>query len=297
MSKITDPGLSGVAETSLVTLYLRAMESQRPDALLKDEIAVALVKQMDHDFSWIAQIPLSEVDKVALMLRSLEFDRRARDFLAQHPDAVVVHIGGGLDTRFERVDDGHVQWYELDFPDVLALRRKLLGGEGRRHHLLAGSALDGTWLDKMGARDRSPCLFLAEGVSMYLEVAQFKALVLTLRDNFPGSEFVFDAFSPLHIWTSNLRIAMVGLAGRFPSFHWGLWYGQEVEAWGEGIQLLGEWCFLDEPEPRLEPVRWLRHFPVAARAAHIYHFRLGEGAAQAKGRQSTTPAPRIHRTR
>jgi methyltransferase (TIGR00027 family) len=282
MSRIAVPALSKVAETSLLTLYLRAVESQRADALIKDERAMALLGQMHHDFSWVKLLPLSELDKLALILRSLEFDRYACDFLAQHANALVVHIGCGLDSRFERVDDGHVHWYDLDFPDIIELRRKLLGDEGKRHHGLACSACDKAWLASLIAQRRRPMLFLAEGVSMYMDEAQFKALVLTLRDNFPGSELVFDAFSPLHIWTSNLRITMAGLAERFPRVQWGLWYGQEVEAWGEGIHLLDDWGFLDRPEPRLEYVRWLRVVPAVARAARIYHFHLGE-------------APRLHR--
>jgi len=66
MSEITDLSLSGVAETLLITLYIRAMESQRPDALLKDEKAVALVTQMSYDFARIKQIKMDEDDKVAI---------------------------------------------------------------------------------------------------------------------------------------------------------------------------------------------------------------------------------------
>jgi O-methyltransferase involved in polyketide biosynthesis len=287
MSKTVNPALSGVAETLLLTLYLRAMESQRPDALIKDERAVALIGKIGLDFSWVKQIPLSEDDKVAVILRSLEFDRYARDFLACHSGAVVVHIGCGLDSRFERVDDGHVQWYDLDFPDVIKLRRKLMGDEGKRHHLLACSALDKAWLDRVGTPGRRPRLFLAEGVSMYLEEVQFKSLVQMLRDHFQGSELVFDAFSPLYIWSSNFRASVSGLATRFPHFHWGLWSGQEIEAWGEGIHLLDEWCFLDRPEPRLEHVRWLRYIPAVARAARVYHFRLGDAPARTRASRAS----------
>src|SRR5512136_2329712 len=104
MSENTNQGLSGVAETLLMTLYIRAMESQRPDALIKDEKAVALVTQMSYDFNRIRQVKMDDDDKVGVILRNLEFDRQVRDFLARHPKAAVVHIGCGLDSRFERVD-------------------------------------------------------------------------------------------------------------------------------------------------------------------------------------------------
>ena len=153
MTETTKPNLSGVTETLLITLYLRAMESQRPDALIVDEKAVELVTRMSYDFDRIRRIPLSEANKLVIILRNREFDRYARDFLARHPQAVVVHIGCGFDTRFERVDNGQVEWYDLDLPDVIELRRKLIGDEAGRYHLLGCSVLDNAWLDTVRCID------------------------------------------------------------------------------------------------------------------------------------------------
>ena len=275
MSETNSQTPSSVAETMLATLYIRAMESQRSDAIVKDEKAVALVREMRYDLDRIRQLPLSKVNKVTLVLRTREIDRYARDFLARRPAAVVIHIGCGLDSRFERVDNGQVEWYDLGLPDVIALRRKFIGDEGERYHLLGGSVLDNTWLGTVSAHRARPFLFLAEGVFMYFEKAQVKSLVLTLRDHFPGAELVFDAFSPLHIWINRLQMSIANL--EFGAlFHWGLWRGQEIEGWGAGIRLLDDWGYLDRPEPRLAHVRWMRHIPLAARAGRIYHFRLGK---------------------
>jgi len=263
--------LSGVAETLLVTLYLRAMESRRPDALIKDEKAVALVAQMSYDFARIKLLRLSEANKLVIILRNREFDRYARDFLSRHLEAVVVHIGCGLDSRFERVDNGQVEWYELDLPDVIELRRKLIGDEGGRYHLLGCSVLEDTWLEAVSALGRRPFLFLAEGVFMYLEGAQVKSLVLTLLEHFPGAELVFDTYSPIHVWVSNLQTARFGFR-----CHWGIWHGQELESWGDGICLLDEWGYLDPNEPRLAYIRRLRPIESLFRTIRIYHFQLGE---------------------
>jgi len=273
MSETESQTLSGVSETLLITLYLRAMESQRPDALIKDEKAAAMVAQMGYDFAQVRQIPLSEINKLVIILRSREFDRYAQDFLRRQPEAVVVHMGCGLDSRFERVDNGRVEWYDLDLPAVIGLRRKHLGGEKGRYHLLACSVLDKTWLDRVSAHNRRPFLFLAEGVFMYFEGAQVKSLVLTLRDRFPGAELVFDAYSPLHVWRHNLQTSASRIDLRV---HWGIWHGREIEGWGEGIRLLDEWGFFDRPEPRLARIRWLRRIEALARTLRIYHFRLGQ---------------------
>jgi len=275
MSEMADQNLSGVAETLLMTLYIRAMESQRPDALIKDEKAVALVAQMSYDFDRVRQIKMDEDDKVSVILRNREFDRYARDFLARHPEAVVVHIGCGLDSRFERVDNGQVEWYDLDLPEVIELRRKLIGDEGKRYHLLGCSAFDSAWLDAVSDPRQRPFLFMAEGVLMYFEEAQVKSLVLTLRDHFPGAELVIDAFLPYIVWANNLRLSITKFGARY---HWGLKRGQEIEGWGDGIRLLDEWGYFDRPEPRLDHIRWMRHIPLLARVLRIYHFHLGKAA-------------------
>jgi O-methyltransferase involved in polyketide biosynthesis len=275
MSETNTQDLSGVAETLLMTLYIRAMESQRPDALIKDEKAVALVTQMSYDFDRVRQIKMDEDDKVGVILRNREFDRYARDFLARHPEAVVVHIGCGLDSRFERVDKGKVEWYDLDLPEVIELRRKSIGDEEGCYHLLGCSAFDSAWLDTVSVHRQRPFLFLAEGVFMYFEVAQVKSLVLMLRDRFPGAELVFDAFSPFLVRANNLRLSITKFGARY---HWGLRRGQELESWGDGIHLLDEWGYLDRPEPRLDHIRWMRHIPLLARVLRIYHYRLGKAA-------------------
>ncbi len=97
--------LNAVSQTLLIPLYFRAMESQRPDALVRDPKAVELVGQLDCDFSGVQKLKNEQVN---FLLRMREFDRQARAFLAEHPDGVIVDLGCGLDTRFERVDNGQV---------------------------------------------------------------------------------------------------------------------------------------------------------------------------------------------
>ena len=113
---------------------------------MKDEKAVTLVTQMSYDFDQVRKIRMNEGNKVARIMLTREMDRYARDFLSRHPEAVVVHIGCGLDSRFERVDNGQVEWYDLDLPDVIELRRKFIGDEGGCYHLLACSVLEDAWL-------------------------------------------------------------------------------------------------------------------------------------------------------
>jgi len=278
MAEITNHNLGGVAETLLLPLYIRALESQRPDALIKDERAEALVRKLDQETLRKTLALTDDFSRVAVILEGREFDRFTQDFLARHPDAVVVHIGCGLDTRFERVDNGRVEWYDLDLPEVIELRRKLVGGEGVRHHFLACSALDRAWMDTVSAHHQRPFLFLAEGVFMYFEEAQVKSLVLTLSDHFPGAELVFDAFSPFMRWGHNVRVTRTRV-GTY--LHWALKHGQDLERWsgaggagGAGIRLLDERFPFQYPEPRMRRALKMRLFPFLATAVGVFHYQL-----------------------
>jgi O-methyltransferase involved in polyketide biosynthesis len=261
--------LDGVSETLLITLYTRAKESQRPDAMLKDDKAVEMVKRINYDFS---RARVQTHDEVAIIMRMREFDRFTREFLVRNPDAVIVHIGCGLDTRFERVDNGRVEWYDLDLPHVIKLRRELMGDETGRYHLLGSSAFEDDWLETVSIHRRHPVLFLAEGVLPYFEEAQVISLFFKLRDRFPGAEFVFDGMSPFVIWADNLQLKHSKMEARL---HWGLKSGREIETWDDGFRMLGEWYYFDHPEPRLKAYQWIRHFPAVAKSSGIFHYRLG----------------------
>ena len=269
MSEKIPKNWDAVSETLLIPLYARAVESQRPNPLIKDDRAVEIVRQTDYDFG---RMKLSDGDKVAMILRLREFDRLVIEFLTRHPEAAVVHIGCGLDTRFERVDDQQVEWYDLDLPEVIELRKRLIGGEKARYHLLSSSVFDEAWLESLQIHPQRPFLFLAEGVLPYFEEGRIKTLVLTLQNRFPGAELVFDAHTPFAIWTDNLQFAIGGLRVRM---HWGLKNAKDLENWRAGIALLEEWYFLDCLEPRLGAMQWMRRFPFLRKSAGIFHYRLG----------------------
>ena len=277
MSEAKPLTLRGIPETLLTTLYLRALETQRPDALIMDEKAVELVNRLSanttirYDFERVRRIPLSETNRLVIILRNRQIDRRAQEFLRRHPISTVVHIGCGLDARFERLDNGQVEWFDLDLPDVIALRRRLIGDERDRYHLLGCSVFDDAWMEALSAHRRQPVLFLAEGVFMYFDEAQVKSLVLKLRDHFPGVELVFDIHTPLHNLVSNIQLTR----SLVPHLRWGMWSAKEVESWAAGIRLLDVWGFFDEPTPRLKSIRWFRPLESLFRTQRIYHFQLG----------------------
>ncbi len=269
MPEKTEPKLKNVAETLLIPLYYRAIETQRPDALIKDDKAVEMIERLDCDFS---RLQLRGHDKIAVIMRVMQFDRFAREFLVRNPDGAIVHIGCGLDTRFERVDNGRVEWYDLDLPEVVELRQKLVSWDMERYHLLSGSVFDVAWMEALQAHSQRPKLFLAEGVFPYFEEAQIKSLVLALHTHFPGAELVCDGLTPLMVRLDNLQLTFAKIDARL---HWGLKHGIDVESWGDGISLLEEWFYYQGTDPRMSSFRWMRFFPALGKGVGIFHYKLG----------------------
>ncbi len=261
--------LEGVSETLLMTLYARARESQRPNGMIHDDKAVEMANKIAGNFS---RLRMQRHDEIAVIMRMRKFDNYVRDFLTRNPDGVVVHIGCGLDTRFERVDNGRLEWFDLDMPAVMELRQKLISNESKRYHTLAASAFEDGWFQEVSQYKPRPFMFLAEGVFPYFEEAQIKSLFLKLRDHFPGSELVCDAHTPFVIWADNMHLALAGVKARL---HWRLKHGRDVEDWGERICLLDEWNYFEEDEPAMKAFRWVRLIPPLAKSSGIFHYRLG----------------------
>ena len=273
-TKILPEALSDVSETMLMTLYARALESRRPDALVRDPRAEELVARIDYDF---ARFRIDADNQVVPGLRLQQLDRIARVFMTVHPDGVVVHIGCGLDTRFDRVDNGQVLWYDLDLPPVIEMRRKLLE-ETPRYKMIASSALDLAWLDRVDVHPGKSFLFIAEGVLMYFSEAEVRRLVLALRERFAGAELAFDAARPLLMWLYNLGFRLRHLDARL---RWSLRPYDALEAWAPGIQLLEVWNLtsLKEFPSRRKRLRTLVClFPSFGKMGAILHYRLGESS-------------------
>jgi O-methyltransferase involved in polyketide biosynthesis len=204
--------LGGVPET----LYHRALEARRPDAVLKDPKAVELVERIDHPFEQrFGSGRLAQWQ--ALRVRC--FDRAIRRFLAAHPDTTVVALGEGLETQFWRVDNGRVRWVGADVPETAALRARLLPEEPRRRSI-ACSALDERWMDEIDAS--GGVLVTAQGLLMYFELPDVHRLIAACAERFPGGTLLFDAL-PRWLSAASRRGGVKGGGGyRPPPWLWGI---------------------------------------------------------------------------
>lgn len=268
--QIADP----VSKTLLIPLWARALEQREPEPLVRDPLAAEMVEQIDYDWR---RIRLSRGDLVQCVVRLREFDRFVRDFLVRYPSATVLHLGCGLDARFQRVDNGLVRWFDLDLPDVIAMRRELVP-EAARNRFVPGSILEPDWVEQLDLSGAGPVLFVSEAVLVYFAEGRVRDLVVELTRRCPGAELVTDVCTPLAMRLDNLHLTVTRSSARL---HWAVRDPRELEAWAQGIELMESFCYFDHLEPRMRLPAWMARIPGLRRASSIQRYRLGT-ASQAR---------------
>ncbi|MFE7897765.1 class I SAM-dependent methyltransferase [Streptomyces sp. NPDC057424] len=238
------PQLGTVQETLLIPLYARAMENRKEFPLLRDVRAEEIVAGIDYDFARFDGLP----SLTGAMLRTVLFDRWVADFLAAHPDATVVEIGTGLNTRYERLDNGRVRWFDLDLPDVIDLRRAFFADTPRRT-MVAASVTDEAWAAEVASRTDGPYLLVAEAVLPYLYESDVRRVVDLLSDRFPGSLLALDTAGPGFFDTQEEHDALSKVAARM---HWCCPDLAGLDAWRPGVHVLASHTLTSLPHPLVD---------------------------------------------
>jgi O-methyltransferase involved in polyketide biosynthesis len=145
-------------------------------------------------------------------------------------------VGCGLDTTFERTDNGRLKWYDLDLADVIELRSKFIQ-ESDRRKFIASSFLEEEWLKNIEVSGN--VLFIAAGVFYYFEEGQIKDFILRLADKFPGSEILFDVSSPLGVRVANKKVVESSGLDEKSHLKWGLENKMSIPAWDSRIKVIG----------------------------------------------------------
>lgn len=205
-----------VQETLVIPLYSRKLCTELYPNLFQDETAVRLIDQIDYDFSETEKKSRSLMQRfgsleVAMRQNDLAFE--VRDYLKGHPNAAVVNLGCGLDGTGRACDNGSCKIYNLDYPDVIAVRNELLPA-GEREKNIPCDLNNTEWFAKIDASGGA--VFFASGVFYYFLTEQVKALVQSMADAFPGGVLVFDAANRTAVkmiaktWLKSAKIKDVG---------------------------------------------------------------------------------------
>ncbi len=210
--------------TNLGTLYGRALDARRKDPILGDTAADEAVKKIDYDFS---KLGVNENSSVSVAIRARAIDAMAAEWLAEHPDAIVVHLGCGMDTRVYRLDPPpSVTWFDVDYPEVVDVRGRIYP-ERPGYAMIGSSVTDFGWLDQVPG-DRE-ALIVAEGLTMYLTAESGTELVRRLVGRFPSGRIVADFFSSLGVKAQMIN-PVVRRSGA--TLHWGIDDPHELERYG-----------------------------------------------------------------
>ena len=251
MTKVTVE-LGPVQETLLIPLLGRAVETQKRNGLIQDKKAVSIVESLDYDFSkWKKSKSL-----IGATVRTRMFDDDVRAFLVKHPTGTVVEIGCGLNTRFERLDNGQARWFDLDLPDSLALRRQFFQDQPRRT-MVEASVLETDWMETVAATG-GPWCFISEAVIIYLEPAQARQAITQIAHRFPGAWLLTDTTSQKMVDGQSTHDAMRYM----PQASWFRWPcddPHEIESWAN-LRLVQSRTFLDAGDELMQHAPWSMRF-------------------------------------
>lgn len=234
--------------TNLVTLYLRAHESRSRRPILGDQAAAEAVDRIDYDFKRMQRTMVPAWNQYLVALRAKQLDDWCADFLQRHPDAVVLHLGCGLDGRaFRLAPPPSVLWFDLDQPHVIELRRRLY--DDTEHYRMIGSSVtDPGWLEQIPAGRAT--LVVAEGLLMYVSECEVRQLLDRVIDRFDGGELLFDTLSPLSPKLS--KVMTKGIIKR------GIGNARDIQTWNPRLRFLERTSILaGYSEIESTPVRWI----------------------------------------
>lgn len=190
---------NSVQETLIIPLYARKVCSELYPSLYRDETANQLIDKIDYDFSDATKNShalMQRFGSLEVAMRQNDIAFEIRDYLNSHPKAAVVNLGCGLDATGRACDNGICKIYNLDFPDVIAVRNELLP-VGDREKNIPCNINERSWFDEIDASDGA--IFFASGVFYYFLSEQVRDLVRAMTDAFPSCVLIFDAANRLAV--------------------------------------------------------------------------------------------------
>jgi O-methyltransferase involved in polyketide biosynthesis len=228
--------LGDVQITMLMPLIGRAVMTRKNSRLINDPRAVEIVDSLDYDFSkWEKSKSL-----VGATLRTRMFDDFVQEFLRQHPTGTIIEIGCGLNTRFERLDNGQAYWIECDLPDSIALRRKFFQDNERRQMIVA-DVMQTNWFEQVKAIN-GPYCFISESVLIYLDNADAEQAIRQIAAAFPGAWFLTDTTAQSLVDNQGKQ----ELTRQLPPQSWFRWVCDEPKSLEKlGLKLIASHSLLD----------------------------------------------------
>lgn len=219
-----------VSKTLFITAYHKAKENEHKNPILKDEFSKELIQKIDFDYLSFKNAPFSSI---GINYRARYFDEKCVEFIKNSKNPVIVMVGSGLDTRYLRIGGEKLQayFYELDLPEVIELRKKLLPN-GKNSELISSSMFDTKWMDTLASKHQnSKFLFLIEGVLMYFDEKEVKSFFINLASRFQG-EILCDL---INIWMSQNTQKHDCMKAQEAKFNFGIDDERSIQTWHKNL--------------------------------------------------------------
>lgn len=232
--------LTNIPETMLVTLWAKAIESQNHTPILIDKKSTEIIQKINYDFTRFKGAKFSQV---GICTRAKLIDDETVAFINKHQQSIIVQIGAGLDTRFHRLNcPKNVTWYDIDVPEVIALREKLITRQDNNYYL-AYSMFDEKWMAYI--QDKClPTLIIIEGVLMYFEEKDVRQFFDMICQNFDKAEMVFDMLFYKGVGNAKKSDAVSKTKGQ-AEYLWSMLNSQEIEKWNNKLSFNKEYYMSD----------------------------------------------------
>jgi O-methyltransferase involved in polyketide biosynthesis len=227
--------LGNVQQTLLLPLWGRAAESRKENPLLIDKAAEEIINKINYDFS-IIEKNISYISQIGWVARCIEIDDLIKRFIRKHENATIVNIGCGFDTTFERIDNGRIYWYDLDLPDVIDARERIISKNNRRYYI-SSSFFGEDWLNKIIIKEN--ILFFAAGVFYYFHEHEIKEFIINLINRFPKCEIIFDGTS--NIALANKMVLKKGNMDKESLLKWEIKKVDSIKEWSEKIEEVNQY--------------------------------------------------------
>lgn len=266
-----------VSETALLTLRSRVLEAGKKNPILPDpvgkECLEKLVDILPSDIiKRIMERKLSPVLTRHLALRARKYDQLSRDFLSTHPDGLVVNLGCGFDTRFWRLGIDQSHYLELDLPEVIRLKREILGDK-ITFRTIEGSVLEEEWIRSVRSVQTSKVLFLAEGLFMYFPPDRSIQTLKNIAGAFQNSRLVMEVVHKKYtkgirkkIVEQKMRKRAGSTAGDY--FLFGISKAKELETFHSDFKISNEWSFFEDKDLKPDVLKLFKNIKSIAKTQY-----------------------------
>jgi methyltransferase (TIGR00027 family) len=260
--------LTNVSKTAIVSLRSHVLESRKNKPLINDPMAEYCLDKLFHlatqkEKELLFTRKLSAALTSYLAIRARKYDAIINDFISANKSGIVVNLGCGFDTRYWRINNKKCEYIELDLPELVEIKKEILRSH-LDYEIVGCSVLDKSWIDRLTSRGNRNFILVAEGLFMYLPKADVINLFKTFSDRFYRSRIVLEVVTEKYtrgIWKKIVIMKIKRNLGfdAGSSYNFGIRNAAELELYGNGIKVIDEWSYVEDPDirPRILKYMWI----------------------------------------